>query len=251
MTIVSNNCTGSKLSGNGIECYKITDSTIVANICAKNNQSGIEVNTDSINNIFNGNICNDNKLYGIRNKLTSKQNSYISNSCKGNVVGIQFEAGSDHCAAKDNSCNLNTTENIYATSSSNLSINGNTCYGGLLTTGNGIHIVLGCDNSNISLNVCNENLNAGIYAETSKNINVSVNVCNNCKFGILTNICDNILIAANKCTRGGGKPADFTTIQYTIYVQGGVYVLLAVNMTMGKTYASTATGLSTSGHKFN
>ena len=112
------------------------------------------------------------------------------------------------------------------------------------------------DNNTITGNTCNNNSYYGIYLSNSNNNTITGNTCNNNnRYSIsLSDSSNNNTITGNTCIRRTGQSSDYTSLQYTIRLDGteNNYNLIAYNNIMGKNYVSDGgTGNTFNGNKYN
>lgn len=148
----------------------------------------------------------------IGNQASDNDSSGISTygACEGNVV-------------VGNICNNNISKGI--------SVNGKNCV--------------------VSENVCCGN-NVGIAANTSGNSSFVGNTCSDNTIGIAPgnsiNVCFSTAIVGNTCIRGTGLASDYTSEQYTIYIEPPpgsrtdfvMNNLFANNILLGKNYVDNS-----------
>ena len=175
-------------------------------------------------------------------------NIVIENICFNNATGIGFTQGSNNIAAS-NACFSNSNSGIF-TSGDRHVITGNVCNG---NTSFGIRS-LSSENLAIVGNTCNNNdVGVNFYMNVDASTVTGNTLCNN-NTGVLLSQSDNNSIVGNTVIRGSGKSSDYTSSQYTIYLQRRYnnYNLVAYNNIMGKNYMSGGgTGNTFEGNKYN
>jgi len=179
------------------------------------NNNGILVNNGQSK--IEGNTCGNNSGSGIR------FNSYI-------LV-------KDSLAIR-NTCNDNDGNGI--DTFSNSEIVGNICNNN--STG-----IRAADKATVTGNICNGNSACGILISNySVNTDAAGTVCtgNTCidnnTAGIrITFNANHSMVSGNVCSRGAGAPGDYTSSQYTIFVESSATDNLVVgNIIMGKNYVN-------------
>jgi parallel beta-helix repeat protein len=86
----------------GIDIRTLGNNIIKDNICYSNEDSGIQIRTDSVNNLIVNNLCYDNGDHGI-DVLYAPGQTIISNSIYRNVTsGINVEGSSTNCKLVNN-----------------------------------------------------------------------------------------------------------------------------------------------------
>ena len=241
ITVSANTCTvrrlkldGNKTSYNtsynySIYLYNSSNSTVTGNTCNNNGANGIYLYNSSNSTVI-GNTCSNNSSSGI-NLYNSSNSTVIGNTCSNNSSsGIYV-----------NSSNNTITENI---------CNNNTNSTYVLVAG----IYVASSNNTVTGNICNNNSLYGIYVSSS-NSTVTGNTCNNNgASGIHLHNSSNNAIIGNISIRGTGLSSDYTSVQYTIYLNGtgNRYNLVACNNIMGKNYTlSGGTGNTFVNNKYN
>ena len=198
--------------------------TVTGNTC-KSNTNGIFLNSSSSTNTITGNTCNSN-TNGIFLNSSNNNNTVTGNTCNSNTTaGIQLSSSSNNTVT-GNICNSNTSYGIVTSSSNNNTVTGNTC------NDNNYGILLGASNYNTVTGNTSNNNNRGIYLSSGSNNNT---------------------VTGNTCIRGTGLPANYTTGQETIMLQGthNNYNLIAINNCMGKAVSvEGGTGNSVYGNKW-
>ena len=170
--------------------------------------------------------------------------------------GILLEGNNQEIVINGNSflyCG-NSGINLYHCQAS--SVFGNTFW----RNGYGIKLSYNAKNNTISGNSFLENTYRGISCDITQNLDfiegntICGNVCFNNKDGIYLKGCNKNLIVGNTCIRGTGLPSDYTSTQYTIYLEGtnNNYNLITNNNIMGKNYVSGGgTGNTFVNNKYN
>ena len=175
-------------------------------------------------------------------------NIVIENICFNNATGISFSQCSNNIAAS-NACCSNSYVGIFTSGDRNV-IMGNVCNG---NTSFGIRSFSG-ENLAIVGNTCNNNdVGVNLYLNVDASTVTGNVLCNN-NTGVLLQQSDNNSIVGNTVIRGSGTSSDYTSSQYTIYLQSRYnnYNLVAYNNTMGKKYMSEGgTGNTFEGNKYN
>jgi len=167
---------------------------------------------------------------------------YTSNSST--LLQSIIHIPNDYCTIKNlyldgNQSNLSSSLNVginLFSGGSNNTIRGNTC-----DNNNSSGMLLGSSSSNntITGNICNNN-KYGINLFDSRNNTTTGNTCNNNNTGINLSSSSNNTITGNTCMRGTGLSSDYTSTQYTIYLNGfnNSGNLISSNLIRGKNYLS-------------
>jgi parallel beta-helix repeat protein len=176
LQIDGNNTTYTASNNNGVYLFSCSNNFITGVSSNNNGQVGINVQSNSDNNIFINNIANNN-VHGIRLYSSS------GNTITGNIFKSNSEQGIYFYVNNNNNC-----------------IEGN-----LLTNNyNGISIDVTCDNNTFVGNMCDSNSNAGMYIHYSSYNIVTGNSCNsNGTYGLYLNDCDSSTIVGNTCNSNG------------------------------------------------
>lgn len=205
--IINNNYTYS-----GESCILLTNSqynTISSNNCSSSYNGIVLINTSSFNTIDN-NIVNN-----IETKTNSNFNIISNNKSIGNSAIVILSA--NNTITGNNFSDGSTGIRLWSNATNNL-VSGNT--------------------------FCNNDYGISLSNHSSNNTVIG-NICNdNTREGISCYLTSNNTIVGNSCFRGTGTSSDYTSTQYTIYINSSSNNnLFACNNLLGKNY--TTNGIST------
>lgn len=206
--IINNNYTYS-----GESCILLTNSqynTISSNNCSSSYDGIVLTNTSSFNTIDN-NIVNK-----IETNTNSNFNIISNNKSMGATPAITI-LSANNTITGNNFSNGSTGIRLWSNATNNL-VSGNT--------------------------FCNNDYGISLSNYSSNNTIIG-NICNNSNIkGIDCYLTSNNTIVGNSCFRGTGTSSDYTSTQYTIYINSDSNNnLFACNNLLGKNY--TTNGIST------
>lgn len=205
-------------------------------------------------------IINNNYIYlGSSSILltNSQYNTISSNNCSSSFDGIVLTNTSSFNIIDNNIVNKieTNTSSDFNTISNNKSIGTNSDMGifsaNNTITGNnfsngyaGVRLWENATNNLVSGNTfCNNNYYGISLSNYSSNNTIIGNICNNNTIGgISCYLTSNNTIVGNSCFRGTGTSSDYTSAQYTIYINANSNNnLFACNNLLGKNYTTNGT----------